>query len=939
MPKTPSILIDIATRHQVFLEGHKTHIAEQFGTFLQEMAKSIDKRLKGRDLTAFNIKRLESLIGLVRDDLKDIYSDHFKTWREQIVDLAQYEAGFEKKSLQQVLDIDYDLPSRTQLKAAVFSKPLTGITGVDGGKLLPAFYKGWTSKTIERVQGVIRSGYYQGQTTPQIVRLIKGTAGAGFRDGQLARGNKDITMLTRTALQHASGEAREETWRANKDIIKGIRITATLDDRTTAQCQLLDGEVFPIDDGPRPPFHVGACVKGTLVTTKKGLIPIEDVCVGDFVLTHRGNWKKVYTVMCRPHKGKILKLINNFGESVSLTDDHPVLTKSKGWINVRDVNVGDVLFNNAQELEGFPRVGKPSYIPNGVLVDSHNIKSDVAEELISYGIFSTSSGMSSAVKLNNSVSNNEIRVKCQNSILSGKIKFKRLKQISKKLLVQSRVFSKSLRYGISGLNFGARIGKRVFGFHTLRTFFGIVKSKLWICLRPMVVPFWDIYKFLIVSNRLNARLCTNVVSDTMFSDSVITKPVLSLNTPKTFPLSPVFSSNKPFNVNAIHDNTPSKKFYASSCTSLVEIYNYNDYVYNLAVEDDETYIANGFVVHNCRTTTVAALDERYDFLDKGATRASRDPEDGRKIVSVPAKQTYYEWLKNQTPEFQDSVIGPTRGKLLRDGGLSATRFKELSLDKNFKPLTLKEMRDRDPLAFKRAFGGGETSGQINLSKVRLTGTTRAEVEGILGKINPAEINAVNALNKPTSISVKGKAGQYNPRTFEITVDPKEKGGNVFLHEYGHHIDVMASKQKKGLAHGHFSSTDKGFVEAFSADRKGLGLHSRKTKFEKMQFMERELFRKKVVKVTPTVELKRNVPYTIGNGGISDIIDAMSGGVFQESYGAYGHGRKYYRQPGAKEQETFANLFSLRSRPEWEKAKELFPKLTKRYDEIIGEIAE
>ena len=357
MSKTPSILIDIATRHQVYLEGYKTHVANQFGAFLEEMAKSIDKRLKGRDLTAFNTKRLESLIGLVRGDLKDIYSDHFKTWREQIVDLAQYESGFEKKSLQQVLDIDYNLPSRTQLKAAVFSRPLTGITGVDGGKLLPAFYKGWTSKTIERVQGVIRSGYYQGQTTPQIVRLIKGTAGAGFRDGQLARGNKDITMLTRTALQHAAGEAREETWRANKDIIKGIRITATLDDRTTTQCQLLDGEVFPIDDGPRPPFHIG-----------------------------------------------------------------------------------------------------------------------------------------------------------------------------------------------------------------------------------------------------------------------------------------------------------------------------------------------------CRTTTVAALDERYDFLDKGATRASRDPEDARKIVPVPAKQNYYEWLKTQPPEFQDSVIGPNRGKLLRDGGLSATRFKELSLDKNFKPLTLADMAKVEDLA-------------------------------------------------------------------------------------------------------------------------------------------------------------------------------------------------------------------------------------------------
>ena len=104
---------------------------------------------------------------------------------------------------------------------------------------------------------------------------------------------------------------------------------------------------------------------------------------------------------------------------------------------------------------------------------------------------------------------------------------------------------------------------------------------------------------------------------------------------------------------------------------------------------------------NCRTTTAAALDRYFDFLSRGETRAARDPETG-KIEKVPAKQTYYAWLKNQPAAFQDSVIGPTRGKLLRDGGLSAQRFAELQLDKRFKPVTLKEMRELDPVAFAKA---------------------------------------------------------------------------------------------------------------------------------------------------------------------------------------------------------------------------------------------
>jgi hypothetical protein len=51
---------------------------------------------------------------------------------------------------------------------------------------------------------------------------------------------------------------------------------------------------------------------------------------------------------------------------------------------------------------------------------------------------------------------------------------------------------------------------------------------------------------------------------------------------------------------------------------------------------------------------------------------------------------------------QDSIIGPTRGKLLRKGGLSSQRFAELQLSKNYKPLTLDEMKKLEPVAFEKA---------------------------------------------------------------------------------------------------------------------------------------------------------------------------------------------------------------------------------------------
>lgn len=98
---------------------------------------------------------------------------------------------------------------------------------------------------------------------------------------------------------------------------------------------------------------------------------------------------------------------------------------------------------------------------------------------------------------------------------------------------------------------------------------------------------------------------------------------------------------------------------------------------------------------NCRSTTRPKLPKALDFLDEGATRSS---EQGY----VDANQTYYGWLKQQPAEFQDTALGPDRGALFRNGGLSSEEFSRLNLDRNFEPLTLEEMAAREPQAFEQA---------------------------------------------------------------------------------------------------------------------------------------------------------------------------------------------------------------------------------------------
>lgn len=98
---------------------------------------------------------------------------------------------------------------------------------------------------------------------------------------------------------------------------------------------------------------------------------------------------------------------------------------------------------------------------------------------------------------------------------------------------------------------------------------------------------------------------------------------------------------------------------------------------------------------NCRSTSTPILKGYEELrLSKGLPESTRASMDGQ----VPASTNYGEWLKAQSAARQDQVLGPSRGKLLRDGGLDVGKFYN---DKG-KFLTLDELRDRDAASFAKA---------------------------------------------------------------------------------------------------------------------------------------------------------------------------------------------------------------------------------------------
>lgn len=100
---------------------------------------------------------------------------------------------------------------------------------------------------------------------------------------------------------------------------------------------------------------------------------------------------------------------------------------------------------------------------------------------------------------------------------------------------------------------------------------------------------------------------------------------------------------------------------------------------------------------NCRSVSVPVTKSWAELGGEDLpsfTPSQRASMDG----AVPADLAYPQWLAKQSAARQDEVLGPTRGKLFRDGGLTLDKF---SNDRG-RLLSLNELRERNAAAFSRA---------------------------------------------------------------------------------------------------------------------------------------------------------------------------------------------------------------------------------------------
>lgn len=241
MKTVNSTIRDSFILHQTYLERLKTsQVNKLVGILNRDVFPSIDADIKSSSGKS-DTKRLSYL----RDSLSELVDSNFKILSNKAVssmgDVALLESSASLKLIKKAMPISIDMlaPSPVTLRSLVTTKPFEG-------KLLEDWFDSLSSTTKNRLQSAINTGVIRGESVVDIIRRV-----GPVKD--LTRSN--VEAIVRTSVSNITSAAREITYEENTDVIDQEQWHSTLDTRTTNTCKALDGKVFPIGKGPRPPAH------------------------------------------------------------------------------------------------------------------------------------------------------------------------------------------------------------------------------------------------------------------------------------------------------------------------------------------------------------------------------------------------------------------------------------------------------------------------------------------------------------------------------------------------------------------------------------------------------------------------------------------------------------------------------------------------------------
>ena len=254
MPTVNEALQTAAIDHSHDLIRYQNQVVYKVIALLNRTDKDLFEQINAALLRlppeAFTVERLDSMLASVRQINAAAYQKIRQELQAELADLVAYESNYQQQLFQNTLPVTLEVASVpvAQAVTAAVARPFQG-------RLLAEWMQGLEADKAAKIRDAIRIGYVEGQTVAEMVQRIKGTKARQYQDGIIEITRRNAETVVRTAISHTANHTRQKFAEANSELVKGVKWVSTLDGRTSEICQARDGEVYPVNSGPRPPAH------------------------------------------------------------------------------------------------------------------------------------------------------------------------------------------------------------------------------------------------------------------------------------------------------------------------------------------------------------------------------------------------------------------------------------------------------------------------------------------------------------------------------------------------------------------------------------------------------------------------------------------------------------------------------------------------------------
>ena len=267
MPTSNEVLQDLTVNHAVKIQGYARKVADDVAKLMTKLRKDIEAALKDAS-TDWSKARLERMLTDLNGKISALADDMQRLTQQTMSTFASGEIKVAISALEKATFnlIAIEGVNAAKLVAAATAQPFQG-------RLMKEWFGGWSQGLKDSMRQQVMIGFVNGEAVSDVAERLIGSVsqrkliGASAvrseefwkkyqrRPNAVLTAERNARTITRTALNHYSNAAHQAVWDANSDVISGLQWLSTLDSRVSEICQALDGTVFPIDDGERPPAH------------------------------------------------------------------------------------------------------------------------------------------------------------------------------------------------------------------------------------------------------------------------------------------------------------------------------------------------------------------------------------------------------------------------------------------------------------------------------------------------------------------------------------------------------------------------------------------------------------------------------------------------------------------------------------------------------------